>query len=107
MVSKLATADAKPCFGSRLCAELQRMVLVAVIAGLVAIAAKYYGYDRLNEEIRARIEAQLRENYRGLRVTVRSARRVAGRGVEIRGIRIAEADKPRSPAIAEIDEVFA
>jgi hypothetical protein len=107
MDSKPATADARPCFGARLCAELQRMILVAVIAGLVAIAAKYYGYDRLNEEIRSRFEAQLRENYRGLRVSVRSARRVAGRGVEIRGIRIAEAGNSKSSPIADIDEIFA
>ncbi len=99
--------DKKPCFGTRLCAELKRLILLSVIVGLVAIAAKYYGFDRLNEEIRSQVELRLRNHYQGLTVTVRSARRMAGRGVEIRGIRIAETGGRSAPVLAEIDEVLA
>src|SRR5688572_19107050 len=92
----------KPCFGARLCAELKRLVVLAVLLGLVVIAGKYYGFDRLNEEIRAGVERQLRDHYQGLTVTVKSARRVAGQGVEIRGVRIAEAGGKAAPVLAEI-----
>src|SRR6476620_10069321 len=107
MDSSPNNADRKPCFGTRLCAELKRLILLSIIGGLVAIAAKYYGFDRLNEEIRAGVEAQLRSHYQGLSVRVRSARRIAGRGIEIRGVRIAEAGGRSAPVLAEIDEVFA
>ena len=100
-------ADRKPCFALRFCAEIKRLTVLAVLLGLVVIAGKYYGFDRLNEEIRARVESQLREHYQGLSVTVKSARRIAGQGVEIRGIRIAEAGSKDAPILAEIDEIFA
>src|SRR3954471_24208750 len=107
MESSPNNAARKPCFGTRLCAELKRLVLLTIIAGLLVIAAKYYGFDRLNEEIRAGVETQLRTHYQGLSVSVRSARRIAGRGVEIRGGRIAESAGHTASVLAEIDEVFA
>src|SRR5262245_30025919 len=107
MESTANNSRQKPCFGMRLCAELKRLILLSIIVGLVAIAAKYYGFDRLNEEIRSQVEARLRNHYQGLSVTVRSARRIAGRGVEIRGIRIAEAGGRSAPVLAEIDEILA
>jgi len=97
----------RPTFCGRLRAELQRLALLAIVLGLLVIAGKYYGFDRLNEEIRARVEGILREHYAGLQVTVRSARRVAGQGVEIRGIRITEAGGRSASVLAEIDEIFA
>jgi hypothetical protein len=107
MPPSLPTADRPPCFAVRLCAELKRLALLAILIGLLAIAGKYYCFDRLNEEIRVRFETALREHYQGLKVTVKSARRVAGQGVEIRGVRIAEAGGKAAPVIAEIDEIFA
>src|SRR6478672_8143671 len=107
MISTTTSNDKRPCFGTRLCAELKRLILLSIIVGLVVIAAKYYGFDRLNEEIRSQVETKLRNHYQGLTVTVRSARRMAGRGVEIRGIRIAEPGGRSAPVLAEIDEVLA
>src|SRR5262245_22287925 len=106
MDSPPVTAD-QPCFGTRLCAELKRLVALALVFGALAIAGKYYCFDRLNEEIRATVEKQLRDHYQGLSVSVRSARRIPGQGVEIHGIRIAEAGGRLAPILAEIDEVFA
>lgn len=97
----------KPCFGAKLCAELKRLVLLTIFLGLLILAGKYYCFDRLNEEIRFRVESQLREHYQGLTVSVRSARRMAGQGIEIRGIRIAEAGGSSAPVLAQIDEIFA
>src|SRR5262245_56054488 len=107
MDSVANNSDRKPCFGARLCAELKRLVVLAVLAWLVLIAGKYYCFDRLNEEIRVHVERLLRDHYQGLSVSVKSARRVAGQGVEIRGIRIAEGGGASAPVLAEIDEVFA
>jgi hypothetical protein len=90
----------------RVARELRRLVIGAVIVGLVLVAGKYYGFDRLDEEIRSRFEATLREHYRGLVVSVKSARRVPGRGVEFRGVKIVSPGT-NGPLLAEIDEVFA
>ncbi len=100
-------ADRQTCITGRLCAEFKRLALLAIVLGLIFIAGKYYCFDRLNEEIRSRVESLLRNHYAGLNVTVKSARRVAGHGVEIRGIRIAEGGKKSAPFLAEIDEIFA
>ncbi len=97
----------KPCFGAKLCAELKRLTTLVVFLALLALAGKYYCFDRLNEELRRRVELQLREHYQGLKVTVRSARRIAGQGVEIRGVRIGEAGGSSAPMLAHIDEIFA
>src|SRR6478736_3421382 len=100
-------APRKPCFSAKLCAEFKRLITFAVLLGLLALAGKYYCFDRLNEEIRSRFESQLREHYQGLTVKVRSARRIAGQGIEIRGIRIAEGGGSSAPLLVQIDEIFA
>jgi hypothetical protein len=107
MDSAKNTAARPPCFGVRLCAELKRLLMLAIFFGLLALAAKYYCFDRLNEEIRSRVESQLREHYQGLTVNVRSARRIAGQGIEIRGLRIAEGGGSSAPTLVHIDEIFA
>lgn len=84
----------------------RRLLWIAVLIGLVVIAAKYYGLDRLDEEIRARFEQQLREHYAGLQVHVRSARRIEGEGLEFRGVTIAEWGGPEAPVLVQIDEIF-
>src|SRR5438105_738083 len=106
MDSTLPTTARRPCFSVRLCGELKRLAVLIIVVGLLVIAGKYYCFDRLDGEIRARVEGQLRQHYQGLAVSVRSARRVAGRGVEIRGVRISEAGN-NAPVLAEIDEIFA
>ena len=107
MDSTPPTADRQPCFGARLCAELKRLVVLAIVLGLMVVAGKYYCFDRLNEEIRARVRNDPAKSLPGLNVSVKSARRVAGQGVEIRGVRIAEAGGRLAPVLAEIDEIFA
>src|SRR5688572_17292084 len=105
MDAATTTTDRKPSLMCRLATELQRLLVVAVVVGLVLVAGKYYCFDRLDEEIRARFETQLREHYQDLAVSVKSARRIPGRGVELRGVRIAETGKG-GPLLAEIDEIF-
>jgi hypothetical protein len=105
-VSTPPTTD-RPSLLARLCTELKRLLVLAVVVGLIVVAGKYYCFDRLDEEIRVRVENVLRDHYRGLNVSVKSARRVAGQGIEIRGVRIAEAGGKDAPVLAEIGEIFA
>lgn len=99
--------ESRPGVFARSLTELKRLLVLAAVLGLVGVAGKYYCFDRLDGEIRLRVERLLREHYSGLAVSVKSARRVAGQGIEIRGVRIAEADGGSAAVLAEIDEVFA
>ena len=98
--------ERKPGFIARLGGELKRLVVLGSILAALVVAGKYYCFDRLDEEIRARFESQLREHYSGLEVNVRSARRIPGQGVEIRGIVIAEGAGAKPAKLVEIAEVF-
>ena len=62
--------------------------------------------EQREDGIGGHVETLLRNHYQGLVVSVRSARRVPGKGVEIRGIRIAEAGDANAPVLAQIDEIF-
>jgi hypothetical protein len=90
----------------RLCGEFKRLAVLAALAAAVFVAGKYYLVDRLNEEIRARVESQLAEHYRGLGVSIDSARRIAGEGIELRGVEIRDGQAADAPLLVHIDEVF-
>jgi hypothetical protein len=83
-----------------------RVVLVVSLVFAVLVAVRYYGVNKLDREIRARVEQKLRDHYRGLQVSVRSARRLDQRGLEIRGVIIQEAGGKQAPMIAEIEEAI-
>ena len=55
-----------------------------------AVVAVPYFYQRMDEEIRRRVEARLAQQYPDLGVSVRSAQLVEGQGIEIRGVSIRE-----------------
>ncbi len=62
-------------------------LLIGVLGAIIAVP---YLYQQLDEQIRRRVEAKFAEHYRGLKVTVRSAELVKGKGIEIRGLSIVE-----------------
>ncbi|HZN32376.1 MAG TPA: AsmA-like C-terminal region-containing protein [Pirellulaceae bacterium] len=99
--------NSQPGLVARSLTELKRLLVLAAVLGLVGVAGKYYCFDRLDEEIRVRVERLLRQHYQGLAVSVKSARRVAGQGIEIRGVRIAEVGDGSACVLVEIDEIFA
>lgn len=96
---------------SNLLVRLQRAVTrLATLALLVAagvIAAKYILSERLDEGIRVRVEAELRRSYPALDVRVKSARRVQGKGIEIRGLVIAQPAAKGGKTLLEVSEVLA
>ncbi len=61
-----------------------------MLSALAAAAAVPYMYHRVDEEIRARIEARLADHFPGMSVRVRFAQLIEGEGIEVRGISIVE-----------------
>lgn len=61
--------------------------MAAVVAGAVAIVCLYRQVD---EEIRRQAEQRLAQHYSGLKVTIRSAQLVEGKGIRIRDLSIVE-----------------
>ncbi len=74
---------------------------------IAAAATAAYVYHRVDEEIRLCVQQRIAEHYAGLKVTVRSAELVEGKGIEIRGLSILEpgAEGPRAELIY-CDELF-
>jgi hypothetical protein len=62
---------------------------VLLIAVAAAVAVPLF-YQRFDDEVRRRVEAKLSQHYPKLTVSVRAARLLAGKGIEIRGLSIAE-----------------
>jgi hypothetical protein len=75
-----------------------------MVAGVAAALALY---PRMNEEICRRVEAKLSGHYRGLKVTVRSAEVVEGKGIRIHDLSIVEqgAEGPRAELL-HVDEAL-
>ena len=95
----------KPPFLVRLRRTVRRAGFLALLVVVALVALKYWGFDRLDEEVRSRVEVRLRERFPKLIVTVGSARRVQGKGIEVRGIRISEPASGTS--LVYIDDVLA
>ena len=84
---------------------LRGVLLSAALAGLALLGIWIVAESRMHDEVCRAIQCRLAEQYPGLRVSVRSARVIEGRGVEIHGVTIAEKDS-RS-ALVYVDEIFA
>ncbi len=75
-----------------------------VIAAAIAIP---YLYRQIDEGIRSEVEGRFASHYSGLSVRVRSAARVEGRGVEVRGLSIREPGvEGNGDALVEFEELF-
>ena len=83
-----------------------RVVIGASLVFAVLVAVRYYGVNKIDREIRDRVEQRLRDHYQGLQVHIRSARRLDTRGIEIRGITIQEAGDRNAPIIGQIEEAI-
>ncbi len=79
-------------------------IVPGTIAALVAVL---YFSQRVDEEIRCQVEDRVAEHYPDFKVTVRSAVRIQGEGIEIRDLSISQpgAEGP-SPATLHLQRVF-
>ncbi len=97
----------KPSLAVRLQRAVTRLATLALLVAAGIIAAKYVISERLDEGIRARVETELRKNYPNLDVRVKSARRVQGKGIEIRGLTIAQPAAQGGQMLLQVSEVLA
>ena len=91
------------------CGEFLRWLLtLALVTVAVGAFALYFVHSRLDEEIRIYVESKFRANYPQLIVAVRSAHRIEGSGIEVRGLSLAERDSNGKPVpLAFVEELFA
>ncbi|HVA50019.1 MAG TPA: AsmA-like C-terminal region-containing protein [Pirellulales bacterium] len=79
------------------------MLLIAVAAAIGVPLA----WHRFDDEVRRRVEAKIAEHYPALIVGVRSARFSVGKGIEIRGLSIAEPNVSGATAeLVYVEELF-
>jgi hypothetical protein len=78
-------------------------IALVIVVGAAAVFALY---PRLNEEIRSHFEAKIGGHYRNLKVQVRSAELVEGKGIVVHGFSISEraAEGPQAELLS-VDEV--
>ncbi|MFV1964278.1 MAG: hypothetical protein ACC628_02555 [Pirellulaceae bacterium] len=88
--------------------DFVRWLLYIVLATLcVAAFVFYFVHTRLDEAIRRHIEARFQSHYAELQVTVRSARRVPGAGIQIRELVIRDPRQPpQQGPMAYVDEML-
>ncbi|WP_254509704.1 AsmA-like C-terminal region-containing protein [Anatilimnocola floriformis] len=101
-----AADNPKATWGASLTRHTWRVVIGTSLVFAILVALRYYGVNKLDREIRNRVEQKLRDHYQGLQVNVRSARRLDDRGIEVRGISIQEAGGAHAPMIAVIEEAI-
>jgi hypothetical protein len=107
MDARPTNATQQPSLIGRFFRFVKQLVVLSLLVAAVAVAAWFYGYNQIDEQIRAEAESKLRDHYRGLVVSIRSARRIEGEGVELRGVEVREAGVGQTPILVSIDEVFA
>ncbi len=91
---------------SRCFDSLSQLAAAVIVAAALFLAGKYYLVDRIDEEIRGRVESKLAEHYPGLSVSVSSARRLEGEGIEVRGLMIREGGGRNAPVVLSVEHLF-
>lgn len=87
------------------CWEIFKWCLLAAVVG--AVAAVPYFCQQVDARIHCRLLTELRQHYADLDISIRSARLIEGRGIEIRDLLIVEPDAagPRAELI-HLPEIF-
>ncbi|HUG67778.1 MAG TPA: hypothetical protein VMM76_08495, partial [Pirellulaceae bacterium] len=87
---------------------LRWMFLLALVTITIASLGLYFVHSRLDEEIRLYVENKFQKNYPNLVVQIRSAHRVEGSGIELRGFLLSEPIANGEPIpIVYVEELFA
>lgn len=82
-----------------------RLVIAAVILVLGFFGYRYVVVDQLDELIREKIESKFRDHYQDLIVTIDSAHRVEGEGIEIHGLSIREPGRTKEPPLLHVEQI--
>ena len=91
---------------SRCFDSLAHLAAAVIVAAAPFLAGKYYLVDKIDEEIRLRVETTLATQYPGLNVSVSSARRLEGEGIEVRGLMIREGGDRSAAVILSVEHLF-
>jgi hypothetical protein len=89
-------------------ADFMRWLLsISLITAVIVAIGMVLIQTRLDSEIRAFFLRKLRANYPDLLVTINSARRIEGHGIELRGLLISEVDLAgKTHALVSVGEIF-
>lgn len=89
-------------------ADFVRWLLsISLITGAIVALGMYLIQARLDEKIREHLERKFQTNYPDLIVTIGSARRIEGHGIEVRGLSISEVDAAdQTQLLVFVDEIF-
>jgi hypothetical protein len=87
---------------------LRWLLPLALVTVAVMSFGLYFIHSRLDDEIRLTVETRFQQHYPDLIVRVRSAHRVKGSGIEVRGMLISEPRPGTKPLpVVYIEEMFA
>ena len=91
------------------CSSLMKWGLfLLLVSAAAAVILRHVMTSQLDEKIRQHVESQFAEHYPDLDVKVQSAQRIAGKGIEIRGLKIASnSEGTEHRLLVAIDEIFA
>ncbi len=79
----------------------------ALTVAVLACALGLYLYHNLNNEIRSYVEKKFASHYDNMLVSVRSARFIEGKGIEIRGLTLAQRSSVyQSQEVVTVDEIM-
>ncbi|MDA1053722.1 MAG: hypothetical protein O3C40_25005 [Planctomycetota bacterium] len=87
---------------------LRWMLLLALVTITLGSLGLYFVHSRLDEKIRLNVEDKFKTHYPDLVVQVRSAHRIEGSGIELRGLLLAEPSSNGPPIpLIYVEEFFA
>lgn len=86
--------------------RLRQLVWAALILGLAALAVRELVVKLVDEKIREKVLVQLQAVCPEHLVSIQSARRVEGKGIEVRGLLLVEPGMPTEQALLEADEIL-
>lgn len=92
-------------FFVRLHRSLRKLLMLGVLLGLAVLCGWLLLQRQVDNEIRSEVQQRFAEHYPGYHVTVRDARLIEGRGIEIQGLAIYR--RPEIEPVVYVHEIMA
>ena len=87
--------------------RLGRWLLLTVLVGAAGgVICRHLVLTHLDEQIRVRVEGLFAAHYRDMVVQIEAARRVEGKGIEVRGFSLRSRAADASDELVHVDELF-